>query len=150
MNRRGDGEELGLFMFLAIMLILLAGIVLGARSFFGWGYDFRTAEADQLRSVVISCFMNRDFFASGFNISQACSIHDDFLERNHLVLIRGLAGPDRTFVKGIADYENQCAFSGGFGNRAYPRCINGTFSKNGESFYYVIASNQQSRRAVTA
>ncbi len=146
MNRHGDGDELGLFMFLAIMLILLAGIVLGARSFFGWGYDFRAAEADQLRSVVIPCFLKEDFFASNFNISQACAIHDGFLERNHLVLIKSVSQSDRVFIAGIADYENQCAFSGGIGNRAYPRCVNGTFSRNGETFYYVVASNQQARR----
>ena len=39
MNRLGGGEELGLFMFLTIMFILLAGVVLGVRSFFCVGYD---------------------------------------------------------------------------------------------------------------
>jgi len=150
MNRLGGGEELGLFMFLTIMFILLAGVVLGVRSFFGEGYDFRAAESAQLRDAVISCFNKNsasEFFASEFDIARSCGLNGNVLgDGFHFVKIIDAKDNTRVFEIGVRDYAQQCFFSGSRANKAYPKCVNGTIERDGGTFDYIIGSNQQGRR----
>lgn len=149
MNRKGSGEELALFMFLTIMVIFLAGVVLGTRSFFGQGYDFREAEKLQIESKIVSCFTSKDFFASGFSLAN-CGVNEDFFDSNHLILFRSSSDEKRVFVRGVADYENQCQLNrDGKRNRAYPICAFGSVYRGTEKFDYIIGTNQKAMQGVS-
>lgn len=153
MNRRASGEEIALFMFLFIMVILLAGILAGVYSFFNKGYDFRLAESSQLRAALVSCFTREGpdvFFATFFNITLSCGISEEvLLDGVHYVRLRDAEVRSPQFVRGVTDYETQCDLSTGGAreNAAYPRCVSGNITFKGATYSYLVGSNQHGRRS---
>lgn len=149
MNRKGDaGDNLALIMFLLILVILGSSIVIGVRSFFGEGYDFRFAEASQLEDRILTCLEQHDFFVEGFDVYTACNLNKQVFEESLLSIYIKKTAHGEVFSVGIADYVNQCNFIGGRENLAYPRCVQGTTVQRGEELTYVIGSNHKSRRVL--
>lgn len=142
MDRKAASEFLNFIPFAFIAVVIIGGgIFLGVGSFYGKPYDMRNLEAQLLAEHMVSCFRDHDFFAPGFDVYSMCNLVASSLQ-NHLLFIQDSAG--REWFVGIYDFTTQCGLSEK--NDAYPRCVNGTVTKGGVVYTYIVGSNQHSKR----
>lgn len=149
MISKKGGEEIMFFAFFMIMIVLGAGVAIGVLAFFGKGQDFRIGESSQLAGRVEECFSKYggEFFLQGFSdkFASTCRVNGDVLMEKHAIYIRSSDG-GKEFVFGVADYATQCGLEGGKKNKAYPRCVSGIIKFGGESYNYVVGSNEMGSR----
>ena len=147
------GEQLGIFFFLFLIVIIGVSIFVGVGLFFGKGYDFREVEAELLNYKIRECLAGNEIGIGFFekeNFYNKCRIDRGVVDSGNYI-IKICEGND----------ENNCFISEGIfsegsnfqacklnikKNYASPLCSIKTFEKNGKSFVIVTGSKQDSRR----
>ncbi len=155
MDKRAElGDQLALGMFLFLMTIIGLGIIGGVYLFYGYGYDFRSLEANLLGQKVISCLGENEINAEFFNnFYKKCNFNQQVLSEDHKLKICSnvdlqtcIGNGKGEFVLG-SDFDI-CLLNAAKKNRNYPKCETMEFKK-GESTYVVLAvSNQQFKKGI--
>lgn len=125
--------------FIALLLIIGAGVVFSTVSFYGKGYEYRTVEAQVLLNVVKECLNEQDPFSADFNYSD-CNLNSN-IQTNHLISITRDDGKQISI--GVSDYVTQCALSAK--NENYPRCVSERVVTRFGSYTILTGSNQRTR-----
>ena len=154
MNRKGDvGDQINVFGFLFLILIIGVGIVIGVLIFFGKGYDFREGEAKLLNYKIKECLLknelNKEFFLGFF---QKCKLDKDVIEKNNIIRICENS-EDCVFEDNkekvlifVGSNFRACKFEGVRGNENFPKCSIQSLEKAGKKYEIITGSSQISRR----
>ena len=145
LNKKAQiGEQIMVFPFLFILVVICVGIAIGVYIFFGGGYDFRQVDADILSYKIGNCILdnevNEEFWS---DLYTKCRLNKEVLDKYSL--FRVSYGGDEKFSTG-GDFE-QCGFKGK--NEKYPQCSKKEFVK-GEMRVIVETTNKQSSRRINA
>lgn len=152
MNRNAEatGNQMMVFWFFFLLIIIAGGIFLGALIFFGYGYEFREAEAGILNYKIINCLNSKvvnweDNDSFYLNCGMSRKILAEELENNKLVIkiCEGNCDNGRLLFQVGSNFES-CDFIGK--NEKYMRCVR-DFTNNGVgSFEVLTGSNHFARR----
>lgn len=143
MNRKGD--FLMFLPFLALMLIVGAGIVLGVSGFYNRGYDTRAVEAEMLLARVEQCLHEHDFFDENFSIS-LCRLNEGVLSENHLIYLTRSDGAE--YSLGVDSYRTSCFLKGTKNSEYSPRCLTVDGTARGQRYTLLVGSSQRGMRGV--
>jgi hypothetical protein len=148
-NRKGEATKaaiLFLASFLPMVFIMGLAIFLGMGAFFGYGQDYREAEAVSLRNQVKTCIdkENLDIGAlSKESFLGKCRINPRVIEDGeHFIYIKDKNGKE--FSIGVSDFKVRCGLDARFENRGLPLCS----PYKSEQYEILAASSQNSRRVL--
>lgn len=150
MNRRAQlGDQVMIFPFLFIMILIGGGIVGGTLLFFGKEYDVRQSEANTLAYVLQRCVQQNTFNWNAADIEQElyklCKIDGLILSEGSLVRLKRNSVDVFSINSGKIE---GCFFTGAAKNLAYPKCTTVTFSKEGTNYELTTGSFQRKQRVV--
>lgn len=152
-NKKGEttGEQTMGIWFLALLLIIGAGLSIGILIYFGKGHDFRQAEAGILNYKIREClFMNNVEFIDGEQFFSVCGLNrqvlaDNFNETRIAIRIcDGVCGNDNIVYQIGSDFSS-CDFEGK--NREYMQCVHKGVRNGEKLFDVIVGSNHKARRA---
>ncbi len=147
------GEQLGIFFFLFLIVIIGVSIFVGVGLFFGKGYDFREVEAELLNYKIKECLASNEIDIGFFkkeNFYDKCRIDKGVIDLGNYI-IKICEGSDR----------DSCVVGGGIfsegsnfqlcklnikKNYVSSLCSIKSFEKNGKGFVIITGSKQDSRR----
>lgn len=147
-NKRGElGNQITIFVFFMLLMIVAAGIVVGVFLFYGKPYDFRHVDAETSIYNVKQCIIDNSInWNDASDFYSKCNFNRKVFE-DEMTLKITENGRD------VLKWNDDVACSLASKNIGYPRCTNETFSKsvNGQSIIYfvLVGSNQNSRRVET-
>lgn len=137
MDKKGElGNQVMLFSFFFLLVVIGVGIVAGVWLFYGQGYDFRQAEAEVLNYEIKKCLVNEKIDKSSFadEFYEKCRLNKEVVEQGIVKIIR-----DNEIVFSIGD-EVQCGLSEK--NENYPKCVEREIGV----YKVLTGSNQRVRR----
>ncbi|MFH1425148.1 MAG: hypothetical protein ABIG28_00245 [archaeon] len=143
------GNQLMIFPFLFLLIVIGTGIWLGISMFFGSEYDFRKIDATLLHNSIRSCISENNFDWSlpreelEKEFYKTCKINQEVVESYLGIEIKV---NDEIKVKWLGD-PTQCALADK--NKNFPRCENSTTPLNEEEIKITAGSNQHSRVEIT-
>ncbi len=154
-NKKAEetGDQIMVFAFMFLLVIIGVGIWLGVSIYFGSSYDSRQVDANLLLYKVENCFTNSNIIEFQGDFYAICGINQGVVENNQL-MIKVCSGNDvnscinnaSSFLFFGKNLAVDCALTGGNSNNAYPKCSNDEITKDGKSYIIITGSNQQIRR----
>ena len=148
MNRGGQaGEQIMIFPFIFLLIIIGVGIVGGVVIFFGAEYDVRQIDADILNYKIRECISNGKVDFDDFY--KNCRISESAIVENNLIFKICLGDGDCVQDDGIIGVWSNletCRFEGVKENDAFPKCSKSEVEKDGKSYKIITGSNQFSKK----
>ena len=142
MNRKGQlGNQLMIFIYLALLTMIAVGIVVGTLIFFGPGYDSRQADSDILNNRVVNCLMQNDFTKVKADIYGVCGFNKIGLNETlyKINVCDGSCGEQLGIISVGGNFA-VCKLTGK--GVDYPKCTITNIIKDGKSYEVMTASNQ--------
>lgn len=133
-------QPLSFLPFIALLLIIAAGVVFATISFYGKGYEYRMVESQVLLNAVKDCIQNHDPFSSDFSFYTDCSLNAN-IQTEHFISITRQDGKQISI--GVNDFVVQCTLSSK--NENYPRCVSEQVVTRFGSYNLFVGSNQKAR-----
>jgi len=156
MNRGGQaGEQLMIFPFLFLLIIIGVGIVGGVVIFFGAEYDVRQIDADILNYKIRECISEGEVDLTHQpapkeeEFYKNCRISESAIVENNLIFKICLGDGDCVQDDGIIGVWSNletCRFEGVKENDAFPKCSKSEVEKDGKSYKIITGSNQFSKK----
>jgi hypothetical protein len=159
MDRRAQlGEQLMIFMFLFFMVVIGAGIVIGAYVFIGPEFDFRPTEAAILNYQIRECFTH-DTFSMKDKMEEGtfkdfvfkqCKLNAEVIGTyNGIKICNAGQGVDDCIKEGKPLFSTGGDFQPcGFNEKnKFFGCAVQSVVKNGQSYVVITISKQQIRRS---
>jgi len=147
------GEQLTVFAFLFLLVVIGIGIAGGVYIFFGSGYDSRQVEADILNHKVRNC-LSENILDDNFkdNFYEICKLNKQSMEvSKNLIKICVTSGncieEGSPFFSTGGDFVI-CDVEAAKRNNAFQKCSHSTFTKEGKELQIITTSNQQIRRTI--
>ena len=134
------GEQIMIFPFLFMIIIIGLGIAAGIYMFFGSGYDFRQVDADILNYKIRECLSNNKIdFSQETEFFTTCSLNEKVIKESFIILIE-----QNNQVKiGSNSDETTCSIAKE--NPNYPKCTT-TYLND---FKILTGSKQQAQKQIT-
>jgi hypothetical protein len=148
LNKRAQaGDQLTVFIFFFLLMVVAAGIVIGVFLFYGKDYDFRYVDAETEIYIVKQCISENTIdWNSPDDFYSKCNLNKKNFQ-NEMTFKITENGKDVAIWKDVVGCELASK------NIGFPRCVNETFSKtiNGQKidYYVLLGSNQNSKRVET-
>ena len=146
-NKKAVGEQIMVFVFFFIVLIIVLGITAGIYIFFGSEYEFKKVDADILALGISQCIKNNqiDFSQDEEQLREEfynnCRFNKEVIEEYFVYQISINDEPKLSLKASQTD----CAL--GEKSEKYPRCTSVNFSHNSQKFI-ILAGSQQSARKI--
>ena len=141
------GDQVMIFPFLFIMILIGGGIVGGTLLFFGNEYDVRQSEANTLAYTLQTCIQQHTFNWESADIDseiyKTCHLDGSALSEGSLIRLK--RNSVQILTVNIGKVEG-CFFIGATKNPAYPKCTTLRFSKDGTSYELTTGSFQRKQR----
>jgi hypothetical protein len=163
-NRRGElGEQIMIFAFIFLIVVIGVGTVLAVSFFIGPEFDFRQIAADVLNYKISSCLkMNglvwlgsAEFDSRKDVLYDKCNLNSSMIEQNNRIKICsgtdsidnciGEQDKSKILVYTSGDMSS-CNADLASKNVYFPRCSVGLFEKNGIKYLVLVTDNQKIRR----
>jgi hypothetical protein len=141
-RRAQVGEQMMVFWFVFLLLLVGGGIYAGVYIFFGSEYDFRKVDAEILNYRVEKCLIENEIdFGNlsgeiGGNFYEKCRLNQGIINETFFILVNATG---KEYEAGPGDRQ-QCSL--GELNDKYLRCKGKTFVKNGKEYSVLTGSNQ--------
>ena len=144
------GDQLGIFWFLFLMLIIAGSLAIGIFMFYGNGYDYREIEAEILNYKIRGCILESEVTEGFFkDFYEKCRLDKKMIGENNIIKIcdsskdECLTSADYKFLAGDVGI---CWIKSVKGNNVFGKCAEESFLKNGKKFTVITGSTQFSRR----
>lgn len=144
MNKRAEtGDQIFLFYFLFILLIIVGGIVIGDFILSGKPYDLRAQDSEILSGKIIECLKNTEALTENkiTNLFETCNFYESTFENGLIVSLN-------TKDKFLFRYGNVVACGLQDLNAEYPKCKSSYIHLNidgkDSEVYVLTGSNLQS------
>ena len=158
MNFRGQlGDQLMVFSYLFIMVMVSLAIVGGAYLFYGSEIDFRPTEVQLLTRATMRCFLAEDFNwglakTDSSYIFTTCRLNKQAME-SHSTLLRICVDSANciTEQQPLFSLGNDfviCGLKGAQANEKMPKCRISSFSLQGKRVQILAISNQWAKSEV--
>ncbi|MBI5804360.1 hypothetical protein HY450_03890 [Candidatus Pacearchaeota archaeon] len=136
-NKAQAGNITMIVVFVAILMIIASGIVIGISAFFSSEDAFRKTDAEVLNTKIKNCFIENSV-SEKLDIYELCSLNEEVIKRNYIIEIK---------QNGEAFYNygdtEKCLL--GDENQAFPICSTSTLKKDEKTFTITTGSNQLSK-----
>lgn len=143
MKRGRVGNQLSLFSFLLLLLIVGGGIVGGIALYYGAGTDYRSQESAFIASLIERCFLR-----GVFNETLAsCGLDTRLSQQNRyqIAVCEGvcfIASPQYVLYHG--DSPETCRLITK-DSATYPKCVERAFTFQGKAYQIVVGTNYRGR-----
>lgn len=139
------GQQLTIFPFLFLMMMIGLGITAGVWMFYGKGYDFRQAESSLLNYKLTSCILEKDIDFTKDSIYDLCNLNKEIIEKNNIIKICKnsqdcVDSSSPLFFSG-SNFQG-CFFTGAKQNDAYPKCSLVSIKKQSDTYQIITGSKQ--------
>jgi len=160
MNKRADsGDNTMFFVFFFLIIIVSAGIVGGAFVFYGKEFDFKNIESQMLFQDTKNCLSSSEFDFNRvkddpYYFYEKCQLNETVLG-NYLGLkvcvdtknFENCFESSDAIIRVGSNFQ-ACLFEGSKGNNNFPKCINGTFVRDGKAYALIVSSHHSARRVL--
>jgi hypothetical protein len=155
MNKKGKkgqmGNQITIFVFFFLLMIVAAGIVIGVFMFYGKPYDFRYVDANVETYVIKKCLIdslsgNPIDWSNPDNFYGRCNLNKEVFQRE--MTLRIIENN-----KELIRWKNPVGCDLASKNIKFPRCVYENFSIENlqgiREYQLLVGSNQNSRRVET-
>lgn len=140
------GGQTMIYVFLLSLFIIAVGIALGVGMFFGEEFDFREADALNLKTEVLSCIKekaldleSKEKFSEEF--FTRCRINEQAINSGNYIYLE--INDEEFFEVGPID-KTQCEL--GKKSQEYPRCVEETINVKDKKIFILTGANQKARK----
>lgn len=137
MNKKANtGNQIMIFPFLFLLLIIGLGLITGIYIFFGSTYEFRQIDTNILNYKIKSCLSNNDIdFSNPENFFTTCKLNKNITQEYFIIYIQQDS-------KTIYDYGDEVACDLSAKSEKYPKCTDSTLDQ-----YSIRTGSNQFKRS---
>jgi hypothetical protein len=149
-----SGKQLMILSFVALLLIIGAGIVIDVNLFYGEDFDFREHDSVVLREISVDCFLENDLeiiFGDQEKFFEICGLNEEVIKENYLLKV--CLG--NNLVECIDSQESEFQLGSNFAacflntrGEGFPKCSFESFRKGGKDYLVIAGSKQKPRKVL--